>query len=156
MKEVVVFFLSGKEYGVDITGMQGLENYVPVTKMPDLEEKIMGVASIRNETVPILDIKKCLVLPPVSVTKETKYVIFETNYGKAGFVVDGVSEILRVDGGNVQECPSIVQGEKTGYVDFVAKNGENLVLVINPGNLLAEQEWKKIKEAIDNMEENDD
>ena len=28
MKEVVTFFLSGKEYGADVSKIQGIENYV--------------------------------------------------------------------------------------------------------------------------------
>ena len=28
MKEVVTFFLSGKEYGADVSEIQGIENYV--------------------------------------------------------------------------------------------------------------------------------
>lgn len=156
MKEIVVFFLSGKEYGVEIGGMQGFENYVPMTEVSDPDGKMLGVVSIRGEMVPIINIKKCLVLPPAGVTEDTKYVILRTSNGKVGFVVDGVSQILRIEGDDIQEFPRLLQGKETKYVNFIARKEMNLVLVINPEGILTEKEWKNIRNMIQDMEVNDD
>ena len=156
MKEIVVFFLSGKEYGVEIGGMQGFENYVPMTEVSDPDGKMLGVVTIRGEMVPIINIKKCLVLPPAGVTEDTKYVILRTSNGKVGFVVDGVSQILRIEGDDIQEFPRLLQGKETKYVDFIARKEMNLVLVINPEGILTEKEWKNIRNMIQDMEVNDD
>jgi purine-binding chemotaxis protein CheW len=156
MKEVVVFFLSGKEYGVEIAGMQGLENYVPLTELSDPSEKMLGVVTIRNEIVPVINIKKYLILPHTGVTAQTKYVILRTTKGKVAFIVDGVSEILKVDGDGVMERPSLLQGNATAYVDFIARSGQKLVVVINPEGLLTDDDWKNIHNMIEKMEENND
>lgn len=156
MREIVVFFLSGKEYGVEIGGMQGFENYVPMTEVSDPDGKMLGVVTIRGEMVPIINIKKCLVLPPAGVTEDTKYVILRTSNGKVGFVVDGVSQILRIEGDDIQEFPRLLQGKETKYVDFIARKEMNLVLVINPEGILTEKEWKNIRNMIQDMEVNDD
>lgn len=156
MKEIVVFFLSGKEYGVEIGGMQGFENYVPMTEVSDPDGKMLGVVTIRGEMVPIINIKKCLVLPPAGVTEDTKYVILRTSNGKVGFVVDGVSQILRIEGDDIQEFPRLLQGKETKYVNFIARKEMNLVLVINPEGILTEKEWKNIRNMIQDMEVNDD
>lgn len=71
MKEVVTFFLSGKEYGADVSKIQGIENYVEYAKEPGLSDGFLGIVSIRDEWVPLLNLKKKLVLPPVPVTGET-------------------------------------------------------------------------------------
>lgn len=76
MKEVVTFFLSGKEYGADVSEIQGIENYVEYAKEPGLSDGFLGIVSIRDEWVPLLNLKKKLVLPPVPVTGETKYLVF--------------------------------------------------------------------------------
>lgn len=156
MKEIVVFFLSGKEYGVEIGGMQGFENYVPMTEVSDPDGKMLGVVTIRGEMVPIINIKKCLVLPPAGVTEDTKFVILRTSNGKVGFVVDGVSQILRIEGDDIQEFPRLLQGKETKYVNFIARKEMNLVLVINPEGILTEKEWKNIRNMIQDMEVNDD
>ena len=46
--------------------------------------------------------------------------------------------------------------EETGYADFVARIGSELILVINPENLINEAEWVSVGEILDRMEEEDD
>ena len=53
MKEVVTFFLSGKEYGADVSEIQGIENYVEYAKEPGLSDGFLGMVSIREEWVPL-------------------------------------------------------------------------------------------------------
>lgn len=153
MKEVVVFFLAGKEYGVEITNMQGIENYVPMTEVTDSKGKMTGVVSIRGEMIPVIDIRKCLVLPPVPATADTKYVVLRTTHGKAAIAVDGVSQIFRMEGENIRDIPPMFQGNGTGYVDFVIRNGQNLVLVIAPERLLSKPEWESIDEKLNEIQE---
>ena len=57
MKEVVTFFLSGKEYGADVSEIQGIENYVEYAKEPGLSDGFLGIVSIRDEWVPLLKLK---------------------------------------------------------------------------------------------------
>lgn len=162
MKEIVIFFLSGKEYAMDISCMQGLENYTPISPMGGLGGKLLGVVTIRGQVLPVIDIKKTMVLPSVDVTPETKYVVIKTSHGEAAFVVDGVSEISQIDGADVQPCPPLISGENssTGYVDFVARKGGKLILCINPDGLVTGEEWTQIDKLLKEAElqngENDD
>lgn len=160
MKEIVTFFLSGKEYGIEVGNMQGIENYADVTQAAEMPENLQGVVVIRDEVIPVLNIRKMLVLPPVGVTEETKYLVFRTKHGKLACVADGVSNIIKADGINVQQFPSLMQTNKTGYFDFIVKDETGLVIVINPENLLSEEDWKGVGKVIDNLksegnEEND-
>ena len=141
MREIVSFFLSGKSYGVD------------VSRMPEFLE---GVADVRGEVIPVMAIRKHLILPAAEVTEKTKLLVFRTKFGKIACVVDGISKILKIDNNDAQEFPRIIQNEETGYADFVARNGGDLILVINPENLLGEKDWNSIYEMLDRMEEEDD
>ena len=149
MKEVVTFFLSGKEYGVEVSRMQGIENYVEVSRTADIPDGFLGVTCIRDEMIPVLDIRKKLVLPPVPVTGETKYMVLRAEQGKMAFLVDGVSKILQVDGDAVQDFPALVQTKSTSYADFVVRHEGHLILAINPEGLLTAEEWQKMKQVLE-------
>ena len=149
MKEVVTFYLSGKEYGVEVSRMQGIEKYDEVLKEADIPDGFLGFTSIRDEIIPVLDIKKKLVLPPVPVTGETKYVVLRIKQGKLAFVVDGVSRILQADGNAVQDFPALVQTKATSYADFVVNHEGHLILAINPEGLLTDEEWQKIEQVME-------
>ena len=153
MKEVVTFFLSGKEYGVEVSRIQGIENYGEISGASEVPENFLGIACIRDEMIPVLDIKKKLVLPPVPVTGETKYVVLRTEKRKLAFVIDGVSRILQAEGDAVQDFPALVQTKSTAYGDFVVNHEGHLILAINPEGLLTAEEWQKIEEVLKSKSE---
>jgi len=157
MKEVVSFFLSGKKYGVDISRVQGIENYVEMSAGAQGLDFLLGIVNIRDEIIPVINIKKCLVLPPAGVTEETKYLVFPTSHGTMACVVDGVSKIFKADGDDVQNFPPLMQTNLTGYADYIVRDEEgNLLVIINPENLLKEEEWNAMQEMLSKMEENND
>lgn len=156
MREIVSFFLSGKLYGVDVSRMQGIEKYRELARPSELPEFLEGVADVRGEIIPVMAIKKRLILPAAEVTEKTKLLVFRTKFGKIACVVDGISRILKIDNSDAQEFPRIIQNEETGYADFVARNGGDLILVINPENLLSDRDWESVYEMLDRMEEEDD
>lgn len=141
MKEIVSIFLCGKMYGVDIENIQGIENYTDVVRTGGEPACLDGFVVIRETQIPLINLRQKLVLPPVPVTEETKILIFMTDHGPAGAVVDGVQDILRVEGADIQQFPPLMQTKQTDYVDYVAKSSKGLIVVMNPTHLLNEEEW---------------
>lgn len=152
MREIVTFFLSGKVYGADVSHIQGIENYEVPVSVPDMPEKLQGFVTIRDEILPVVDIKKQLVLPHVDVTSETKYVVLRTERGKVAVVVDGVSNLIKAEGENVQDIPKILKGERTSYVEFVVKQDNHLILAISGEDFLSMEDWKLVQKLISEMQ----
>lgn len=152
MKEIVTFTLSGKEYGVEVGKLQGIENYADMLQVQDMPEGIQGTITVRKETIPVFDIKKQLMLPAVGVTPDTKYVVLRTTQGKLAVVVDGVSKIVKAEGQEMQNFPVLLQTDATSYVDFIVKKENQLILTINPENLIERDKWKEINKALKKME----
>ena len=113
----------------------------------------LGIVSIRDEWVPLLNLKKKLVLPPVPVTGETKYLVFQLPQGKAAVLVDGVSNIIQADGDEIQDFPALVHTKKTAYADFVVNHKGRLILSINPGSLLTKEEWQEVDKVLKSKSE---
>lgn len=153
MKEVVTFFLSGKKYGVEVSWLQGIENYQEVLPVEDMPDFLLGVTEIRDEIIPVMDIKKRLVLPGVPISKETKYLVFRMEGGKLAVVADGVAEIIRAEDGELQGFPALMSTEATSYVEFVVSQGGQLVLSVNPEGLLTTEEWGKVEKMLERMRE---
>lgn len=153
MKEVVTFFLSGKKYSVEVNWLQGIENYRELSTVSGMPDFLLGNAVIREELIPVLDIKKKLVLPAVPVSGETKYLVFTTKRGKMAVIADGVSGIVQADGGGLQDCPKLIHTGATSYVDFVVNHEGQLMLAINPEGLLDEEEWDAVDEMLEGMSE---
>lgn len=152
MKEMVTFFLSGKEYGVNVTRMQGIENYSDCVVMPGMPENLQGFVTIRGDILPLIDIKKYFHLPKTGVTADTKYMVLRTTHGNVVIVADGVSKIIKADGNDVQEFPKLLQAESTSYVEFVVKNDNHLILSLDAENFLNDEEWECVRKLIAEIE----
>lgn len=133
--------------------MQGIEKPRQMDQPPDMPDFLEGVVDIRGEVIPVMAIRKKLTLPAAEKTEKTKFLVFPTKQGKMACIVDGISRILKIDDNNVQAFPPIIQNAGTGYADFVARYEGELILVINPDNLLGEEDWKTVHEMLDRMEE---
>ncbi len=140
MKEVIVFFISGKEYGIEISHVRSLENYREVVPLPDAPDWILGTVSIRNEQFPVVDIKSWFMLPAAEVTENTKILLLRNSYGTIACVVDNVGKVFRADGENIQDFPNVARSGETAYIDFIARRNNELIVVIDPDALLTEEQ----------------
>lgn len=151
MKEVIVFFLNGTEYGVEISGMQSLENFQQIRPLPDAPEGILGTVKIREESYPVFDLKSKIIpgtqkVSPETATEDTKILLLRTNAGNIACIVDDVGKVFRAEGDNVQPFPGMARTEETGYIDFIARRDNELIVVINSFALLTEEQEKALKE----------
>lgn len=145
MKEIIVFFIGGTEYGVEIAGMQSLENFTGIQPFSDVPECILGTVKIRNEMYPVYDLKAKLAIPATEATEDTKVLLLRTKAGSLACVVDSVSKVFRAEGANIQQFPGVARTEATQYIDFVVRKDNELIVVINPEQLLTEEEAEQIR-----------
>ncbi|MGN1205415.1 MAG: chemotaxis protein CheW [Eubacterium sp.] len=156
MKEIIVFFLSDKEYGIEISGMQSLENYQEIEHESDLPEGMSGLVKIRDEIYPVYDMKRKLCLPAKEVTEDTKILLLRTKAGKIAIVVDRVGKVFRAQDADVKDFPCVARMPDTDYIDFVAKRGNELIVVINPDSLLDEEQFAAVEHRESHAEETSD
>lgn len=151
MKEIVTFFLSGRQYGVEIGNMQGIENFANMTHTPDMPECLQGIVVIRNELIPVVDIRRRMTLPVMENTKENKFVLLRSSKGKLAIVVDEVAQIAKAEDQEIQPFPALLMSEATSYADYIVKNKNQLVLVLNPNKILTEEEWADVKKVLEDV-----
>ena len=156
MKEIVMFFLNGKRYGIDVSNLLGIERYSAFASATDQPECVAGVVDVREEMLPVVDLAKILASPLDEITEETRYLVLPGRSGKVACVVDQVGRIVQVEDDQVQEFPKLVSTDATGYVDYVAKDAGGLVIVIQPQHLLADDQWQQVQDMLKNLEEKDD
>lgn len=151
MKEIIVFILNGKEYGVEISGMQSLEKIQEMNAVPDAPDYILGSVTIRDQIYPVFDINSRLGLsrsgekPSGGEEEYTKILLLRTPAGAIACLVDGVGKVLRAEGENVQSFPKMAMTEGTDFVDFIVREGSRLIVVIKPDLLLSKEQIECIR-----------
>lgn len=153
MKEIITFFISGREYGIEISGMQSLESYQEIHPLSEAPDCILGTIVVRDEVYPVYDLRAKLNLPAAEMTKDTKILLLRTSKRGIACMVDSVDKVFQAEGDNIQIFPKEAQTAGTDYIDFIARRDGELIVVINPDALMSEEDFDIMNELDLSQEE---
>jgi purine-binding chemotaxis protein CheW len=148
-EQFVIFTLAQEEYGVPIEAVQEIVR-VPelITRVPKTPAFVEGVINLRGAVMPIIDQRRRFALPHAEHNDRQRIVVFLVNGVRTGFIVDSVSEVLKVSRKEIAEAPELA-ADREGAVSRVANlvAAKRLILMLDPARLLSESELASLKRA---------
>ena len=145
MLELVGFRLGEEEFGVSIQDVREIIRMQEVTRVPHAPEFVEGVINLRGQVVPIVDLRKRLGMPPKERDRDTRIVIVELDGELVGFIVDAVTEVLRVPKDQTEPPPEMVVGVDQEYITAVGKLEDRLLILLDLHKVLSKEEQKEVK-----------
>ncbi len=131
--QYVTFSLGEAVYAVPVAAVREIVRLPAVTRLPRAPECMEGLANLRGEVLPVLDLRTRLGLPRSS-EEGRKVVVFDFDGLGVGVAVDRTSQVLRVEEGQVERRPG---GEgPSELLAGVIRCREEVFLIINPQELL--------------------
>lgn len=138
--QLLTFSLGAEDFGVDILGVKEIRGWTPVTRLPHVPPYLLGVLNLRGTIVPIVDLRVRFNLPVAEFTALTVIIVVAVRTPTAtrefGLVVDGVSDVLNIDAGNLKEPPSLGGREAADFIRALAIVGERMVILLDVEALL--------------------
>ena len=136
--QLVTFNIAEEEFGVDILSVQEIIRLMQVTPVPRAPVCIEGVINLRGKVIPVIDMRKRFNLPAVERDSHTRIIVMEFGSSKiVGFLVDAVSEVLRIPASTVEPPPAVVSGVGSEYIKGVGKLDDRLLILLDLDSLLA-------------------
>ncbi|MDR2800984.1 MAG: chemotaxis protein CheW [Desulfovibrio sp.] len=135
--QLVTFSIGEEEFGVDILKVQEIIRTMEITKVPRAEAFVEGVINLRGKVIPIIDLRRRFGLDSKAHDKHTRIIVIEINTLIVGFVVDSVSEVLRIPAGTVEPPPPVVAGLDSDYISGVGKLQDRLLILLDLDKLLS-------------------
>ncbi|MDR2050954.1 MAG: chemotaxis protein CheW [Deltaproteobacteria bacterium] len=135
--QLVTFSIGEEEFGVDILKVQEIIRTMEITKVPRAQAFVEGVINLRGKVIPIIDLRRRFNLPSKTHDKHTRIIVIEINNMIVGFVVDSVSEVLRIPAGTVEPPPAVVAGMESDYISGVGKLHDRLLILLDLDKLLS-------------------
>lgn len=137
--QLVSFHVGEEEFGLDILRVQEIIRIQPLTRVPNLPEYIDGVINLRGKVIPVIGLRKRLGLDKHAADKRTRIVVVDVHGQVLGFVVDSVSEVLRIHTDTVEPTPRLGKVARD-YISGVGKLDSRLLLLIDLEQLMSESE----------------
>jgi purine-binding chemotaxis protein CheW len=135
--QLVSFNIGEEEFGVDILKVQEINRMLDVTRVPNAPEYVDGVINLRGKVIPIIDLRRRFGMERKEHDKNTRIVVVELSGKVVGFVVDAVSEVLRIPKSVTEPPPPIVAGVEAEYITAVGKLEDRLLILLELEKVLA-------------------
>lgn len=144
-KQIVVFKLNNEDFCVDINQVVEIIRLQTIIKVPDAPSFVEGITNLRGTVIPIIDLKKRFNLPLSEKNENNRIIVVNVTERPVGFIVDSVTEVLRVEDSTVQEAPDIIKGIGREYITSIINLNGRLIINLDLHKILTEKEKKEIE-----------
>lgn len=134
--QLVTFRIGEEEFGVDILAVQEIIRLMQITMVPRAPEFIEGVINLRGKVIPVVNMRTRFNKEQHMPDSSTRIVVMELGQKIVGFLVDGVSEVLRIPENTVEDPPPVVAGIGSEYIRGIGKLDNRLLILLDLDHLL--------------------
>ncbi len=114
--QLCTFRIAGEDYAIDIMRVREIIHPLPITPVPRAPAFIEGVVRLRNEVIPVIDVRKRLGLEPSPPTRKSRHLIVNVAGHRIGLVVDEVCEVLRLPRAEIRPAPALGAGAQRFFL----------------------------------------
>ncbi|PKG40352.1 chemotaxis protein CheV [Psychromonas sp. Urea-02u-13] len=139
--ELLLFHLQGRQlFAINVFKVKEVVKLPPLNRLPNAHPKISGVANIRGQSIPVINLREAVGFRPIDVDEECNLIITEYNRTIQGFLVGKVERIVNMTWKEIMHPPSSVGRDH--YLTAITKlqkgDREEIVEIIDVEKVLAE------------------
>lgn len=147
----LTFSLADEEYGIGILKIKEIIGMMPVTTVPQTPDFVKGVINLRGKVIPVMDLRLRFGIESIEYTERTCIIVVEiegTNGSiQIGIVVDSVSEVLNINGEDIEDTPTFGSKLNTEYILGMAKMEGGVKILLDIDRVLSEGEIADLETA---------
>jgi purine-binding chemotaxis protein CheW len=135
-EQFVIFRLGDQEYGMPIAAVDEIARRPEqIARLPKAPAFVDGVMNLRGIVVPIVDLRRRFEITSKGPAASQRILVLALGGGKTGFMVDSVSEVMRLPTSIISTAPE-VSTEQMRLIGRVASLDDRMILLVDPAQLL--------------------
>ena len=140
--QLVSFMLADEEYGVEVLKVREIIRMPTITKMPNVPQHVEGIINLRGKVIPIISMRRRFGLMENENSSQTRIIIMDVCGSLTGFIVDAVSEVIRIHSSEIQPPPSMMLSGGIGqeFITGVFNHVERLLIIMDVDRMFSEDE----------------
>jgi purine-binding chemotaxis protein CheW len=141
LTQLVTFNLDNEEYGVAVLRVREIIRMPTITRVPNTPTYVEGVINLRGKVIPIVSLRNRFSLMDAEYSNRTRIMVMDVEGELMGFVVDAVSEVIRISASEIQPSPPVVSGNiEQECIAGVINHGERLLVVLELERMFSHEE----------------
>jgi len=129
--QLVTFRIGNEEFGVNILAVQEINRMLQITRVPQSPPDVEGVINLRGRIIPVIDLRKRFGSADDAAEQDNRIIVVEVEQRILGFIVDGVSEVLRISSKIVEPAPTMTTSVDSDYIEGVGKLDDRLLILLD-------------------------
>lgn len=139
--QLVSFSLDHEEYGVDVLKVREIIRMPSITRVPNTPQYVEGVINLRGKVIPIINMRRRFGLNELEYDKQTRIMVMDIEGELMGFIVDSVSEVIRISSSEIQPSPAVVtSGIDQECIAGVINQAERLLVLLDLQKMFSQDE----------------
>ena len=147
----LTFQLGGEVYGLEILKVQEIIGMMDVTQVPRTPDFVRGVINLRGKIIPVVDLRMKFDLERPPDSEKTCIVVVQVARDEQevtmGVIVDEVSEVLDVEGDQIELPLSFGPAVQTDFILGMGKVGRKVVMLLDVDRVLSSGEFALVDQA---------
>lgn len=151
----IVYRLGKQKYSVRLSKINGIEQTYNVVPVPAGAPYLKGIIHLREQVIPIFDLKQRFEISDESTSDKRQLLIAETHDMKLGFEVDEVLGIIAVPDEDIKDVPSVVKTDETGYLENIVKiklpreEQEDIMISVSIDHIMSEHDFDSVSNVLE-------
>jgi len=135
--ELLMFRLGGPQlFAINVFKVQEVVQVPPLRSVPHSHSHVLGVAHLRNHTVPVIDLSAAIGAGPLPDNLKSNLIISEYNRSVQAFMIGGVDRIVNLNWEIILPPP---KGTGRGhFLTAITKIDEKIVEILDVERVLAD------------------
>jgi len=125
------FYVRGMFLGLEVTCIQEVIRYQPLTVVPLTDPVIAGLMNLRGQIVTAIDLRHRLGLPPRDAGERPLNVVVRTPDGAVSLLVDEIGDVIEVSDDVFEPPPETLGGDARALIRGAYKLKDRLLLVLD-------------------------
>lgn len=137
--ELLLFKIKGDQlFGINVFKVREVIRTPFISPVPKSDHRVMGVADIRGQTMPMIDLAKSLDLEPVDLNRyrDSLTIVTEFNSSVQGFLVQDVDRIVHMRWEDILPPPDSLMN--VNYLTGITRAQNQIVEIVDVEKVLAE------------------
>src|SRR5512136_2753016 len=106
--QLVVFNIGPEEFGVEIMNVQEIIRMTNITKIPQASGFVKGIINLRGKIIVVINLNVIMGMASKENDENTRIIVADIGETVMGFIVDSVSEVIRLPSSSVEPAPAVI------------------------------------------------
>ncbi len=152
-RQYLTFKLSDEIFGLDVSQVREILDYIKITKVPQTPDYMCGVINLRGSVVPVVDMRLKFGLTKTDVTVNTCIIVVEVNIENEktilGALVDSVQEVFELEPNEIESAPKIGTQLKTEFIKGMGRRDEKFIIILDIDKIFSVKELEILNNKVE-------